>query len=149
MRALVLIIAGLSLCAGGASAQTANRWVHISSSNTQKMAINAANIVGTGNIKSAWFVRVLKQTHTSGYDYTVSRYSIDCANNRLRSMQGVGYSINGDVINSYDTPDEWSGVIPETVGETMVQEACNPSWGDTDGVSTITDYVRMARAIMN
>jgi hypothetical protein len=61
------------------------------------------------------------------YKSTIGRWSVDCADRRYRVLQGIYYSATGLVVHSYEQTEQestWSTVIPESVGEAVVDSVC-------------------------
>ncbi len=78
-----------------------------------------------------WF-KVTKKTYThEGKKYKniyIMMLSVfDCENNRPKSIQIIIYNRSGEVIDSHtfkDYEQEWSDVVPETMGELVLNSIC-------------------------
>jgi hypothetical protein len=64
-------------------------------------------------------------TYINGYD--VLLYEFNCEEKQLMLHSVISYSSKGTVVDSYRPQDyekEWSDVVPESVGEMLLEKAC-------------------------
>ena len=57
------------------------------------------------------------------YDSSKDSMHIDCAARRFRSLYYVNYN-DDQVVSTISTPEGWRPVIPDTIGESFVDQIC-------------------------
>jgi hypothetical protein len=87
--------------------------------NTRKMTCDSKGVL-----------KVWIRTEGIGYGETraMTRYEINCRNNQTRIMSMVKYDSGGGVTSnrSWKNPD-WDEVIPDSVGEAILETVCRKS----------------------
>lgn len=66
------------------------------------------------------------QTRNFGdYGYTEGLWELECSKTMYRILYFCVYNRTGEIVTSTLTPDaEWSFIIPESVGETLLEAVC-------------------------
>lgn len=68
----------------------------------------------------------VKMEATTGIDSgssCITRYQFDLANNKISVREVHEYSIDGNMISSDKEPSSWISIIPESIGEKLIEFA--------------------------
>lgn len=127
MRTSLLTVL-LAVLAGNAMAE----WTVIETTSTKTSYVDRDTIRRSGNIVKMWtltdYVQPKSFSTTKSFSSTVGYEEFDCAELRSRTLQSVAYQGHmkeGAVIHSpSDTPWDWNYVVPGSVGELTLKDAC-------------------------
>lgn len=60
------------------------------------------------------------------YSHTLELVEMNCSKRQMRCLISIDYDEQGEVLGSRNTPKaEWDDVIPESIGETMLEKVCS------------------------
>jgi hypothetical protein len=59
-----------------------------------------------------------------GYGYSLHLEEYDCKGFRRLVLKAVDYTLSAEFISSTDMKGEWTDVVPESVGETILEAVC-------------------------
>ena len=81
------------------------------------------------DVKSAEFpanepVRLWIKTVKKKGTETVA-YELDCKGRLINGMSSITYDTNGKVVNSSDVSSGWQRVVPDSIGEQLLNGACS------------------------
>jgi hypothetical protein len=93
------------------------RWRSLGIGGKQEEFIDM-NSITFGNYPGLW----VKTTKTKGYELT--SFEFDCTNRKLRPLTVMTYDDQGKVTSSSDGYQAFTPVIPDTIGEHLLNGAC-------------------------
>lgn len=111
-------------------------WVLVrTTSNGNQFYVRDKPVKKRGNIITIWTkttgenIKTIKDGNElilkNGYFLQLNDY--DCENLRSKLLSVVYYDSEGNVVKSIDSKDfltEWTYIIPETIGETIINKVC-------------------------
>lgn len=107
-------------------------WVRVGRTDnaTRTIYANPSTISKNGNIVKMWSLQDFKTPQISPGNPFLSYKELnayDCRGDRARRLSLSFYSENmggGNTVFTNSTPDGWEPLAPDSVGETLLQEAC-------------------------
>jgi len=126
MKKLLLLTLMLAVVSSSAMAE----WVYFSESIDAIFYINPDSIQKSGNTVKMWVLGDLNEAKRNNGKTVLSyknQYEYKCKERQERSIYQIIYSENmgeGKVVQTYDEPDEWVPVIPDSVGAAHLEFAC-------------------------
>jgi len=66
--------------------------------------------------------------NVTGYEkwsHTLTLYELKCSERKLRYLSTIDYDDDGKVLDSSESEIRWSDVIPESIGEGILEVICN------------------------
>jgi hypothetical protein len=115
----------------------ARQWVVFFNNSTTTSSLDADSIKGEGSIRDFW-VKSVHQEETMGYIHynsSLSRSWVNCYSRKVGSSSLTLYSIQGSPVYSAketDEPVNWSSVLPDTMGEAMLEKVCKLKTQESD-----------------
>lgn len=141
----LLFVALTSLVATSAYA---DKWVFINDRNDFLFVelLNKTSVITDGNIRDFWVAEV-NVDKTKKHDLLMTNIKANC---KTESLWFVGRTLyrKGEVLDSYYPPSsKWQRVLPGSVGQAMVNEACgnnknSKSWEYKDSLADFTSQVQ-------
>lgn len=133
---LMLFLATLSGIAGAADKDSADRWLYVTTATD-----NARVLVDTDSVKWPTFegsnphdlvVFWVKYASPNGA-VLMRRIEIDRANRMICALASTNYDANGGLLSSTTQPTKWEPVIPDSVGDALLQlfDAVDKAWHAT------------------
>ncbi len=150
MKKLVLAALAWAAVAGSAHAQD---WVLAAVTDDIILGFDQSRM-STASVRPVWTILVHRrpQVEAGGqaYDYTLTRYRVDCADERM-SITTINYYVIGDTspvetVNFDD--DQWDHPPPESIGRSMIFEVCDGSPEETLGITSPHDFGRVGRQVL-
>lgn len=132
----ILRVVALSLLANIGTLAHATRWVDVAGNSEVTVFVDVDSIRRDGNQVRTWLKWQWNLNQEVPDSYPPKKYLLerqlqvsDCKHRTLAIAQGVRYSDKdgADAVSSYTvdrTHWQFSDVVPETIGETIVQFAC-------------------------
>lgn len=110
-------------------------WIYIGKSSDGSSYYMRSTSVSNSYTKKVWVkhssskltVKKNGKTYTYVNAYEVLLYEFSCTNNQIKLHSVVTYNSKGTVVDSYNPPDyylEWKDVVPDSVGEMLLEKAC-------------------------
>jgi hypothetical protein len=79
-----------------------------------------------GTLK-VWIKTVEKDTNKK-HSYSMIRYALNCRTDKMRVLTGTDYDKDGQVLSTEDDSEtKWRDVVPESIGEMILETACRKS----------------------
>jgi hypothetical protein len=128
----------LCLLTQATTSAIAANWVDLAGNDEVTVFLDTDSIRRTGARVKTWLKWQWSKEQDVPNSYPPKKYLSekqlqisDCQHNRLAIAQGVRYSNNEgtDVVDSYTIEErkwQFSEVVPETIGESIVRVACKP-----------------------
>jgi len=121
-----------------------NAWVKIYYNDKFELYVNKDRLTWNGNICNAWMKRIYKEGEAKkeqiaekikrgganvekwlDWQFTIINCEYDCSAKKERLRQIIDYTKEGEVIENFTWDNhEWDGMVPETVGETIINKIC-------------------------
>ncbi len=78
-----------------------------------------------GGVLGVW----IRTAEAKSQGYSLDRYELKCAARKLRLASSTDYDKDGRVLHStsFDSAS-WDDVIPDSVGEAILQTVCRRTW---------------------
>ena len=77
-----------------------------------------------GGITTTWIRVIPEQTTLPNEAYRISRVEMDCSGQRFRMVYTAAYSADQNLIVEDHVPAQWSGMVPNTRLDPLVQRIC-------------------------
>ena len=116
----------------------ARQWVVFFNNSTTTSSLDVDSIKGEGNIRDFWVKSVHQEEETMGYvrySSSLNRSWVNCYARKVGSSSLTLYSIQGRPVYSAkeaDEPVNWSSVLPDTMGEAMLEKVCKLKTQESD-----------------
>ena len=120
----------------GSPAQ-ARQWVVFFNNSTTTASLDVDSIKGEGSTRDFW-VKSVHQEKPMGYiryNSSLSRSWVNCSARKIGSSSLTLYNIQGSPVYSAretDEPVSWSSVLPDTMGEAMLERICKLKTQESD-----------------
>jgi tetratricopeptide (TPR) repeat protein len=104
-----------------AFADFVERWRPLDQSNSPiSYSFDVKGSVLSGSLKRVWV------KHTGKNEYQVISFEFNCASREMRTLSEARYSAQNDLLGSpISDPDSWRGVMPDTIGERLLNGVCS------------------------
>lgn len=104
-----------------AFANSVERWRPLDQSHAPiSYFLDVKGSVLSGSLKRVW----MKRSQKSGYQ--VISFEFNCASREMRTLSEARYNTQDDLLGSpMSDPDSWSGVVPDTIGERLLNGVCS------------------------
>jgi len=106
-------------------------WVYANEAIDRKFYINLDSIRQSGNTVKMWilgdFNEVMKMNGVDNHLSYKSQFEYKCEEKQKRVIYQVLYSGNmgkGNIVYTFDEPNKWTPVIPDSAGEYHLEIAC-------------------------
>lgn len=83
------------------------------------------SLVGKKSIGKEFLNNIIGEHKSKDVDYVVNLYEFDYRENELRYLNQIFYSTSGQVLYSNKKTTNWVDIIPNSLGETMLNKLCN------------------------
>lgn len=77
--------------------------------------------------KKAWTSDAARvETHKEAAAFFTIPFEFNCASQEMRTLSEARYNAQDDLLgNPISDPDSWRGVVPDTIGERLLNGACS------------------------
>jgi hypothetical protein len=116
----------------------ASQWVIAAKGRSTVNYVDIDSIKGTGDIRNFWKKSIYNEDQTTSqrpYKSTVTKSWVNCKTRQIGSSRIVSYDEKGSpILSSPETaePEEWDSVLPDSVGEAILEVVCNLKTGRSD-----------------
>ena len=111
--------------------------------------LDPSTVKTDGDIKTFWTNVVYIRTNDLGIDWTSQHESVNCTNNRLITLNIIGYRMDGTVVGqtegSANIQPRWIDIPPETEAAAVEDAVCHGNVLSTDSGASFLEVVPIAR----
>jgi uncharacterized protein YgiM (DUF1202 family) len=100
-----------------------DEWKEIGSSNSETFFYNPSRVTRSGSTATAWIKYVDKESNKLS---AMNLNEYRCSNKEWRLTASTRYNPDGSILRSWTDPkQQWSPVVPESIGESIMQTVCS------------------------
>jgi len=105
--------------------ETQDYWFEISVSSSSKSLYNPTKVLCDEKGMLKVWIKAVEIDTSKRLSHSMTRFELNCRKDQMRVLSDTSYDKNGAVIRSETvrTP-EWEEVIPDSVGETILNTVC-------------------------
>jgi hypothetical protein len=111
--------------------------------------LDPSTVKTDGDIRTFWTNVVYIRTNDLGIDWTSQHESVNCANNRMITLNIIGYRMDGTVVGqtegSASIQPRWIDIPPETEAAAVEDAVCHGNVLGTDSGASFLEVVPIAR----
>jgi len=111
--------------------------------------LDPSTVKTDGDIKTFWTNIVYIRTNDLGIDWTSQHESVNCTNNRVITLNIIGYRMDGTVVGqteaSANIQPHWIDIPPETEAAAVEDAVCHGYVLGTDSGASFLEVVPVAR----
>jgi hypothetical protein len=111
--------------------------------------LDPSTVKTDGDVKTFWTNVVYIRTNNLGIDWTSQHESVDCANDRMITLNVIGYRMNGEVVGQTQgyahIQPRWIDIPPETEASAVENAVCHGNVLGTDSGASFLEIVPIIR----
>lgn len=102
-----------------------DRWKYVFDTSKAKCYLDITTVEKlNNNTFNFWLKNDSLNAKPKEVSYSIQNLAIDCSSKKINTLSYIGYDAKGNAMHSYDIPNEWNTIIPDTIGETMFKGWC-------------------------
>lgn len=103
-------------------AASTDRWRSLGKAADGEYFLDVKSAEFAANEPVRFWIKTIKKKGTENV-----AYEMDCKGRRLSSTSSITYDASGNVVSSSDVSSGWQRVVPDSIGEQLLNGACSPT----------------------